>query len=184
MLVALADDGLTALSMPRFSAIGFAPAATVLTPSRIDRLGQNGRGRGAVAGNVAEVFDATSRTICAPMFSSASLSSISLATVTPSLVMVGEPNFFSITTLRPFGSKGYLDRVGEDVYPAQDRLPRIFSVQNLLRHRANFLYLFLSQVPSHVLSRVSATTSQRPFDLLRPEGRVEPARRNYFLMNA
>src|ERR1700729_3605209 len=37
------------------------------------------------------------------MFSSALPSSISLATVTPSLVIVGEPNFFSITTLRPFG---------------------------------------------------------------------------------
>jgi hypothetical protein len=50
-----------------------------------------------------EVFEATSRTICAPMFSRLSLSSISLATVTPSLVMVGEPNFLSRTTLRPLG---------------------------------------------------------------------------------
>ena len=46
-----------------------------------------------------------SRTICAPMFSNLSSSSISLATVTPSLVMVGEPNFFSITTLRPLGPR-------------------------------------------------------------------------------
>src|SRR5579875_1377236 len=92
----------TALSMPRFSAIGLAPAATVFTPSR----------KIAWASTVAVVvpspatslvFDATSRTICAPMFSSASGSSISLATVTPSLVMFGEPNFFSITTFRPFG---------------------------------------------------------------------------------
>src|SRR5208282_5798322 len=30
-------------------------------------------------------------------------SSISLATVTPSLVMIGAPNFFSITALRPLG---------------------------------------------------------------------------------
>src|ERR1700681_582068 len=52
-----------------------------------------------------EVLLATSRTICAPMFSSESLSSISLATVTPSLVMVGEPNFFSMTTLRPLGPR-------------------------------------------------------------------------------
>src|SRR5581483_4275057 len=92
----------TALSMPRFNAIGLAPAATVLTPSR----------KMACARTVAvvvpspatsEVLEATSRTICAPMFSSESFSSISLATVTPSLVMVGEPNFFSITTLRPLG---------------------------------------------------------------------------------
>src|SRR5580658_7939046 len=52
---------------------------------------------------MSEVLEATSRTICAPMFSSGSLSSTSLATVTPSLVMVGPPNFFSSTTLRPLG---------------------------------------------------------------------------------
>src|SRR5687767_5253641 len=39
------------------------------------------------------------------MFSSASFRSISLATVTPSLVIVGEPNFFSRMTLRPFGPR-------------------------------------------------------------------------------
>src|SRR5277367_6469903 len=50
-----------------------------------------------------EVLLATSFTICAPMFSKRFSSSISLATVTPSLVMVGEPNDFSITTLRPLG---------------------------------------------------------------------------------
>jgi len=37
------------------------------------------------------------------MFSRESVSSISLATVTPSLVIVGEPNFLSMTTLRPLG---------------------------------------------------------------------------------
>src|SRR6185369_626798 len=92
----------TALSMPRLRPIGFAPAATIRTPSL----------RIAWARTVAvvvpspatsEVLEATSRTIWAPMFSSASSSSISLATVTPSLVIVGLPNFFSMTTLRPFG---------------------------------------------------------------------------------
>src|SRR4051812_2846158 len=51
------------------------------------------------------VFEATSRTICAPMFSNLSLSSISLATVTPSLVMRGAPKLLSMTTLRPLGPK-------------------------------------------------------------------------------
>src|SRR5512137_350859 len=50
-----------------------------------------------------DVFDATSRTIWAPMFWYAPSSSISLATETPSLVTVGEPHFLSITTLRPRG---------------------------------------------------------------------------------
>ena len=49
------------------------------------------------------VLLATSRTICAPMFSNLSESSISLATVTPSLVIRGAPKLFSSTTLRPFG---------------------------------------------------------------------------------
>src|SRR5260370_33062549 len=39
------------------------------------------------------------------MFSSASFRSISFATVTPSLVMVGEPNFLSRMTLRPLGPR-------------------------------------------------------------------------------
>src|SRR3984885_12732978 len=92
----------TAFSMPRLRAIGLAPAATVLTPSRKIAWA---RTVAVVVPSPAtsEVFEATSRTICAPMFSSAFDSSISLATVTPSLVIVGEPNFFSITTLRPFG---------------------------------------------------------------------------------
>src|SRR5262245_44284584 len=49
------------------------------------------------------VLEATARTICAPMFSNLSSSSISFATVTPSLVMRGAPNDLSSTTLRPFG---------------------------------------------------------------------------------
>src|SRR4051812_904470 len=51
------------------------------------------------------VLVATSRTICAPMFWKRSGSSISLATVTPSLVTVGEPKDFSSTTLRPLGPR-------------------------------------------------------------------------------
>src|SRR5919108_4036407 len=49
------------------------------------------------------VLLATSLTMCAPMFSKGFSSSISLATVTPSLVMVGAPNFLSRTTFRPRG---------------------------------------------------------------------------------
>ncbi len=40
---------------------------------------------------LSEVLDATSFTICAPMFSNFDSSSISFATVTPSFVIVGEP---------------------------------------------------------------------------------------------
>src|SRR5665647_2265189 len=94
----------TAFSMPRLMAIGFAPAVTFLRPSR----------KIAWASTVAvvvpspamsDVLVATSLTIWAPRFSIGSGSSISLATVTPSLVIVGAPNFFSITTFRPLGPR-------------------------------------------------------------------------------
>src|SRR5436305_98115 len=94
----------TALSMPRLRSIGFMPEATNFMPSRTI----------AWASTVAvvvpspatsEVLEATSFTICAPMFSNLSLSSISLATDTPSLVTVGAPNERSSTTLRPFGPR-------------------------------------------------------------------------------
>ena len=94
----------TAASMPRFMSIGFAPAVTFFIPSR----------KIAWAKIVAVVVPspalslvllATSLTICAPIFSNGSANSISFATVTPSLVIVGEPNFLSMTTLRPLGPK-------------------------------------------------------------------------------
>ncbi len=92
----------TARSTPRFRSIGFMPAATDLAPSRTIAWAST---VAVVVPSPARslVFEATSRSICAPMFSNLSSSSISLATVTPSLVMRGAPNDFSITTLRPFG---------------------------------------------------------------------------------
>src|SRR6185436_1594890 len=50
-----------------------------------------------------DVLLATSRTMRAPRFSMGSGTSISFATVTPSFVIVGDPNFLSMTTLRPLG---------------------------------------------------------------------------------
>src|SRR5687767_467376 len=52
-----------------------------------------------------EVLVAASRTRRAPMFSYLSVSSISSATVTPSLVMLGAPQPLSITALRPRGPR-------------------------------------------------------------------------------
>src|SRR5437762_5199813 len=94
----------TALSMPRFRSIGFMPEATNFMPSRTIAWA---RTVAVVVPSPAtsEVLEATSFTICAPMFSNLFSSSISLATVTPSFVMVGEPNDFSITTLRPLGPR-------------------------------------------------------------------------------
>ena len=99
-----ATTAVTALSMPRFKSIGFMPAATAFKPSFTM----------ACARTVAVVvpspaaslaLEATSFTICAPMFSNLSSNSISRATDTPSLVMVGAPKDLSNTTLRPFGPR-------------------------------------------------------------------------------
>ena len=116
-------------------AIGVAPAVTFLRPSR----------KIASASTVAvvvpspatsEVLLATSRTICAPMFWYGSSSSISFATVTPSLVTVGEPHFLSRTTLRPRGPEGDLDRLGQDLNALEDLLAGLSLEKKLLsRHR-------------------------------------------------
>src|SRR2546426_6555879 len=92
----------TALSTPRLSVMGSCPATTIFKPSvKIARA----RIVAVVVPSPAtsEVLDATSFTICAPMFSNLSSSSISFATVTPSLVTLGAPKDFSRTTLRPRG---------------------------------------------------------------------------------
>src|SRR6188474_3189010 len=92
----------TARSMPRLRSIGFMPAATDLEPSLTIAWA---RTVAVVVPSPAksEDFEATSRTIWAPMFSNLSSSSISFATVTPSLVIRGAPNDLSRTTLRPLG---------------------------------------------------------------------------------
>src|SRR4051794_9242132 len=118
----------TAKSMPRLRSIGFMPAATALAPSRTM----------ACASTVAVVvpspatslvFEATSRTIWAPMFSNLSESSISLATVTPSLVIRGAPKLFSSTTLRPLGPSVTLTASARTVTPLSIRV--LASVENL-----------------------------------------------------
>ena len=95
---------LTAFSIPRLRPDGLAPAATLRRPSLMS----------AWASTVAVVVPspatslvlvATSFTSWAPMFSNGSSSSISRAMETPSLVMVGAPNFLPMTTLRPLGPK-------------------------------------------------------------------------------
>ena len=92
----------TALSIPRLRSIGLAPAATFLRPTEIIDCA---RTVAVVVPSPAlsPVLDATSFTIWAPIFWNASSSSISLATVTPSFVMCGAPNFFAIITFLPLG---------------------------------------------------------------------------------
>ena len=92
----------TPFSMPRLIAIGLAPALTFWRPSATMAWP---RTMAVVVPSPAtsSVLVATSFRSCAPMFSKGSSSSISLAIVTPSLVIVGAPYFLSRTTLRPLG---------------------------------------------------------------------------------
>ena len=89
-------------SSPRRRIIGFAPAARFLSPSFTMACA---RTVAVVVPSPATslVLVATSFSSCAPMFSKGSGRSMSRAIVTPSLVIVGAPNFLSSTTLRPFG---------------------------------------------------------------------------------
>src|SRR3954467_2275580 len=88
--------------MPFFRLIGLAPAATLRRPSRT-MAHANTVAVVVPSPATSSVFLATSLTSSAPIFSYGSSSSMSLATDTPSLVMVGAPHFFSRTTFRPLG---------------------------------------------------------------------------------
>src|SRR5438132_7962273 len=94
----------TPFSRPRFRSIGFAPAAMFLRPSVTIACAMTTE---VVVPSPAMSFVlvAASLRSCAPMFSNGFSSSISRATVTPSWVTVGAPNFLSTATLRPLGPR-------------------------------------------------------------------------------
>src|SRR5215831_7430248 len=121
--------------MPRLRSIGFMPAATALEPSLTIEAA---RTVAVVVPSPAKSddFEATSRTIWAPMFSNLSSSSISFATVTPSLVMRGAPKLLSSTTLRPFGPRVTLTALARMSTP-RSILSRA-SVENLTSLAAMF----------------------------------------------
>ena len=127
--------------MPRLRLAGLAPAATLRRPSRTI----------AWASTVAVVVPspatslvlvATSLTSWAPRFSYGLASSISLAIVTPSLVIVGAPNFLSRTTLRPRGPSVTLTVSARALTPCSSRCRasseklRIFAMLMSLRSDA------------------------------------------------
>ena len=97
------------------------PAATAFMPSRTIAWAST---HAVVVPSPATslVFWAASRTICAPMFSNLSSSSISLATVTPSLVVRGAPKRLLEHDVAALGAQRHLDGVGENVDAAQHAL--------------------------------------------------------------
>src|SRR3712207_1737003 len=91
-----------AARMPAPSAVGLAPAATLRMPS-CTRAWASTVAVVVPSPATSLVLVATFLASWAPRFSYGSSSSTSRAMVTPSLVMVGAPNFLSRTTLRPRG---------------------------------------------------------------------------------
>ena len=96
-----------------------------------DRLGEHGGGRGAVAGDVGGLRGDLLHHL-APMFSKLSSSSISLATVTPSLVTVGEPQLFSISDVAAARAERDLHGVGQRVDALEHALAGVLVVADLL----------------------------------------------------
>src|SRR5271157_4470428 len=102
------------------------------------------------------------------MFSSGSFSSISLATVTPSLVMSGEPNFFSITTLRPLGPSV--------TFTASARMftPRRIDCRDSSPCRICFAIVSISLILA-MCQNLFGTSSEQSRGLLGDEGRLRSA---------
>ena len=129
----------TAFSMPRFMSIGLTPATTALRPSL----------KMASARTVAVVVPspatsvvllATSLTMRAPMFSYLSSSSISLATVTPSLVTVGEPKRLLEDDVAALGAERHLDGPGQLADAAPHRLAGFLIERDLLGGHENLRF--------------------------------------------
>ena len=96
-----------ALLIPRWMCTGFAPDETYRRPAV--RIAWASTVAAVVPSPaMSAVFFATSLTILAPMDSKGSGSVISLATLTPSLVTVGPPHDFWMTTCRPDGPMVHL----------------------------------------------------------------------------
>src|SRR5438034_689035 len=91
------------------------------------------------------------------MSSLGSLSSISLATVTPSLVIVGLPNFLSMTMLRPFGPS-----VGDLAVAHGDDLALLGLFLRRVGNDDPALFDFLLLEPLHQQAIVQRTNLHRP----------------------
>jgi hypothetical protein len=85
----------------------------IFTPSPEDGLSEHGGGGGAIAGNVRKSWKRLHDHLRTHVLGGSG--SISFATVTPSLVIIGAPNFFSMTALRQ--SRGNLHCIGKSIPP-------------------------------------------------------------------
>ena len=108
----------TAMSMPRFRSIGFMPAATALAPSRTIAWAST---VAVVVPSPARslVLEATSRTICAPMFSNLSVELDFLGDGDAVLGDARRAERLVDDDVAALRAERHLHRVGEDVDAAQ-----------------------------------------------------------------
>ena len=120
--------------MPRLSPIGLAPAVTFFSPSRkiawASTVAVVVPSPADVGGLGRDLLDHLGAHVLVGSFSSTSF-----ATVTPSFVMVGLPNFLSMTTFRPLGPSVAFTASAMMLTPAQERRARLGVEQKLLGHR-------------------------------------------------
>ena len=84
------------------------------------------------------------------MFSTTSSNSISLATVTPSFVMIGPPKLFPITTFLPFGPKVTFTALAKASTPLFNA--SLDSVLNIIFF-AMFFYFMIAKMSDSLMIR-------------------------------
>mmetsp|Transcript_3740 Transcript_3740/g.9356 ORF Transcript_3740/g.9356 Transcript_3740/m.9356 type:complete len:230 (+) Transcript_3740:215-904(+) len=144
----------TVFSMPRTSCTGLVPADTIFMPSAM-KAADSTVAVVVPSPAVSLVRAAAWRTSLAPMFSTGSSSSTSLAMVTPSFTILGEPYLDSSTTLRPLGPMVTPTTVASLSAPA------------CMRFRASMLRLKCSSLAARTttlrLERLGAATDLAPW---------------------
>src|SRR4029077_17962878 len=103
-----------------------------------DSLGQNSGSGGAVTGNVGSLGSNFTPHLCAHVF----LRIAQFDFFRDGNAVLGDGRRTELLLddyVAPLGTEGNLHRIGQEVYAAQDRLPRLFSVNNLLCHNSFLL---------------------------------------------
>ena len=103
-----------------------------------DGLGQNGRGRGAVAGDVGSLGSDFTHHLRAHVLERI----LQFDFLGHGDAVLGDgrrTEFLLDDNVAALGTEGHLHCVGQKVNAAQDRLPRLLSVNNLLCHNSNLL---------------------------------------------
>ena len=120
----------TAFSMPRFRAIGFAPAATAFTPSRKMALRQDGGGGGAVAGGVGGLRSNLAHHLRAHVLERI----LQFDFLGDGDAVLGDgraAELFLENDVAAAGAKRHLHGISQLVDAAQNRLTGIFAINNL-----------------------------------------------------